>query len=108
MAKKRPEIRKIKDRYIGELKKMGISVKRVFLFGSYAKGHPRDDSDIDFLIVSDDFKSKNMRERLEMLGLAAGRIFEPIEAIGYTEKEIKNIKGQDSFFDEIMSKGVVM
>jgi hypothetical protein len=28
------------------------------------------------------------RERLEALGLAAGRVFEPIEAIGYTEDEV--------------------
>jgi hypothetical protein len=30
----------------------------------------------------------NIRERLEILGLAAGQVFEPIEAIGYTPKEI--------------------
>ena len=26
----------------------------------------------------------NLRERLEVLGLAAGKVFEPIEARGYT------------------------
>jgi hypothetical protein len=43
----------------------------------------------------------NIRERLEILGLAAGRVFEPIEAIGYTEEEIRDVKG--TFLEEILS-----
>ena len=35
----------------------------------------------------------NIRGRLETLGLAAGKVFEPIEAIGYTAEEIKDTKG---------------
>jgi hypothetical protein len=30
----------------------------------------------------------NLRERLEILDLAAEQVFEPIEALGYTPKEI--------------------
>lgn len=106
MLKARQEIKNIKDRYITELKKMGISVERVVLFGSYAKGYAREDSDIDFLIVSADFYGKNLRERLEILGLAAGRVFEPIEAMGYTEEEIEHIKTEDSFVGQILVGGV--
>ncbi len=54
----------------------------------YAKGNLREDSDIDLVVISDDFKNMNLRERLEILGLAAGQVFEPIEALGYTPKEI--------------------
>jgi hypothetical protein len=42
----------------------------------------------------------NLLVRLETLGLAAGKILEPIEAVGYTEEEIKNTKG--TFLEEIL------
>lgn len=54
----------------------------------------------NYLVISDDFKNMNIRERLETLGLAAGRVFEPIEAIGYSAEELRDIKG--TFLEEIM------
>ncbi len=100
MVKTKQEIKTIIERYKEELKKLGITPSRVILYGSYAKGNPREDSDIDLIVISDDFKPLNLRERLEVLGLAAGRVFEPIEAIGYTEEELKDIKG--TFLEEIL------
>jgi len=43
-------------------------------------------------VISDDFKDRNLRERLERLGIAAGRVFESIEALGYTQKELVSRK----------------
>ncbi|OQX53514.1 MAG: hypothetical protein B5M48_03275, partial [Candidatus Omnitrophica bacterium 4484_213] len=54
------------------------------------KGNFREDSDIDLLIVSDSFKRKNLRRRLEILGIAAARIMQPIEAYGVTPHEIES------------------
>ena len=93
MVKTEREIKIIIERYKEELRKLGIRPQRVILYGSYAGGHPREDSDIDLIVISEDFKKFNLRERLEILGLAAGRVFEPIEAIGYTEEEVKDTKG---------------
>ena len=53
---------------------------------------PGEDSDINLIVISENFKEMNLRERLEILGLAAGKIFEPIEALGYTEEEVRNKK----------------
>ncbi len=100
MAKTKREIKAIIERYKEELKKLGIRAQRVILYGSYAKGSPREDSDVDLLVISEDFKNICLRERLEILGLAAGRVFEPIEAIGYTEEELKDVKG--TFLEEIL------
>ncbi|MBI3600086.1 MAG: nucleotidyltransferase domain-containing protein [Nitrospinae bacterium] len=107
MVKRRQKIKGIINRYANELRKMGITPERILIYGSYAEGHPREDSDIDLIIVSNDFKDKNLRERLEILGLAAGRIFEPIEAMGYTEDEIE-LKKEGSFLDEVVSKGIAV
>ncbi len=100
MVKTEREIKAIIEGYTEELKKLGIRAQRVILYGSYAGGHPREDSDIDLIVISEDFKNINLRERLETLGLAAGRVFEPIEALGYTEEEVKDTKG--TFLEEIL------
>ena len=61
---------------------------------------PGEDSDINLIVISENFKEMNLRERLEILGLAAGRIFEPIEALGYTEEKVRNKK--ETFLEEIL------
>jgi predicted nucleotidyltransferase len=38
-------------KYIEYLKKNRIAVQRVYIFGSYAKGNMREDSDIDLAVV---------------------------------------------------------
>lgn len=44
---------------------------------------------------------QNEKLRLELLGIAAGKVFEPMEAIGYTPEEIEaNKKG--TFLEEIL------
>ncbi len=100
MVKTKREIEEVIKKYKEELIKLGINPQRVVLYGSYARGNPREDSDIDLVVISDDFKNMNIRERLETLGLAAGRILEPIEAIGYTEDEVKDTKG--TFLEAIL------
>ncbi|MBI3754431.1 MAG: nucleotidyltransferase domain-containing protein [Deltaproteobacteria bacterium] len=107
MVKTRQEIKRIIKRYVEELKNLGITPEKIMIYGSYAKGHPREGSDIDLIVISKDFRGKNLRERLEILGLAAGRVFEPIEAIGYTEDEII-AKEKGSFLDEVVTEGLAV
>lgn len=90
------------------LEKMGIRSSRIILFGSYATGRKKANSDIDVIIISDDFRGMSLFERLEVIGLALAKakIFEPIEALGYTEKEFRS-KGEGTFIgDEVKTKGV--
>jgi predicted nucleotidyltransferase len=101
MLKRRQKIKEIIERYKRELTNLGIRTEKIILYGSYAKGNPRQGSDIDLIVVSNDFKSFNLRERLELLGLAAGKVFEPIEAFGYTPKELKS-EEKESFLGEIL------
>ena len=100
MFKKTRDVKRIIERYRQELKNFNIDSQKIILYGSYAKGNPREDSDIDLIVISDDFKDMNLRERLEILGIAAGRVFEPIEALGYTPKEIKQKK--ETFLEAII------
>jgi len=100
-------IGKIIERYTDALKSMGITPEGIILFGSHARGTARPDSDIDLVIISPDFSEMNIRQRLEILGLAAGKIMEPIGAIGITPDEWKS--GEAPFFaNEIAADGVVV
>lgn len=101
MVKTDREIKEIIDKFREEIEKLGVKPQKIILFGSYAGGTPREDSDIDVIVVADDFKSMNLRERLELLGLAAGRVFEPIEALGYTQDELET-RRKESFLETIL------
>ncbi|MBI4286994.1 MAG: nucleotidyltransferase domain-containing protein [Chloroflexi bacterium] len=80
---------RIVARYREELARMGIRVTSVLVFGSYARGAAREDSDTDLIVVSDDFTRLNGRERLEVLGVAAAKLGEPIQAYGVTRDEVE-------------------
>jgi predicted nucleotidyltransferase len=101
MVKTEREIQEIITKYQREIEKLGIRPQKIILFGSYAGGIPREDSDIDVIVIADDFKNMNLRERLELLGIAAGRIYEPIEALGYTQEEL-NSRMKETFLEAIL------
>lgn len=72
-----------------------IKVKGIFLFGSYATGRVGNDSDIDIIVISPNFKNISFIKRLEMLShvQGAGKITRsvPMDIFGYTPKEFKDI-----------------
>ena len=107
MVETTPQLAEIIVRYTDQLQKMGIHVERVMLFGSYASGTPHEGSDIDLVIVSSDWKKYNDIERLETLGIAAGRIMEPVEAIGVTPEEIAMHK-LSPFWEQVLSEQAVV
>jgi predicted nucleotidyltransferase len=88
MAEATSQLAEIVRRYRQELERMGIHCERVLLYGSQAAGTATEDSDIDLFIVSSDWARYGERERLEMLGVAAARLLEPIQARGITPEEI--------------------
>ncbi len=102
MVKTGQEIEGIVKQYISSLNGMNIRVEHLILYGSYAKGYAREESDIDLLVVSGDFEGMNLRERLEVLGVAAARIRQPIQAKGYTPLEMES-EEKDSFLLEVLA-----
>jgi len=88
MVETTPELAIIIRRFRAELEKMGIRCERVMLFGSQATGAAEEGSDIDLFVVSPDWARHGDRERFEMLGVAAARILEPVQARGVTPEEI--------------------
>lgn len=105
MGTPRPEIATIIVRYCALLEELGIHVEQAILFGSHARGAARDGSDIDVLIISADFETLNVRERLERLGIAAAQLWQPIEALACAPDEIAHVEAA-TLLDEILRTGV--
>ena len=102
------KIHHIIKEYQKKLEVLGVRTKKIILYGSYAMGNAREDSDIDLVIVSDDFENMDLWERLCLLGRARLGIKSPMEILGYTEKEF-TAKEQGTFLgDEVKSKGVLI
>jgi predicted nucleotidyltransferase len=50
-------VNRIVRQYINDVKAK-MPIDKVYLYGSYAKGNPRDDSDVDLCFFSKDFEDK--------------------------------------------------
>ena len=75
------------DRFKADIENKSIKINKIILFGSYAKGNYRGDSDIDVIVISDDFAPMNYWERIDLLSEIIYDIFEPIEAHSFTRGE---------------------
>jgi len=106
MAKKFFEIKKILRDYKAELRKHGIRVKKMVLYGSYARGNPKSYSDIDVVVISSDLAKFPALKRQEFLAKHTIPVDAPLEVIGYTPAEIS--KAKDSIFGQIIREtGIV-
>ena len=88
------------------LLKNGVTVQDVFLYGSHAKNTAHADSDIDIIVVSQDFAGKNLLERLQLLGWARRDIPEPVQAYGFTPEEVEQ-RDLSAFWEEMMEEQAI-
>ena len=49
------------------LKDRNIKVHKIVVFGSYAKGKQTEESDIDIIVISENFEGKDIFERVELV-----------------------------------------
>src|SRR3989338_4643663 len=99
------QVKEAVEEYKHALTALGIDVEQVILYGSHTLGNQREDSDIDLIVISGDFQKMNLRERSEVLGIAAVRIMKPVEAKGYTPQELETPQ-EASLLKEILEVGV--
>lgn len=88
-----------------------IRVEEVFLFGSYAKGDFSQDSDLDLIIVSPDFKNIGFLKRLEMLSsFRKSKITRTMamDVIGYTPEEFRNIDRESVIMKRAKKEGRIV
>ncbi|MHC9539754.1 MAG: nucleotidyltransferase domain-containing protein [Vulcanimicrobiota bacterium] len=78
------------NRFHKAVEKQGIRVERLILYGSYAYGTPHEGSDIDLIVISEDFSPLDFWQRIDVMTEALYEVFEPIEAIAMTQTEWDN------------------
>jgi len=85
----------------------------VILFGSYAWGEPKDDSDIDLYVVTqDDFMPSTWAEKRDIVRGISNRILDlrtryPIDLIVHTKPMHREfIQRKSSFSRQVMDEGV--
>ena len=106
MDKKRipKKVKKEIERYVNILKEDNLPIKKVILFGSFAKGRQHEWSDIDLCVISTEFK--DAWSALEYLW-SKRKIFDikyTIEPIGFSPKDFQD--KYDSFIHEIKTTGI--
>lgn len=80
---------------------------KIILFGSYAYGKPRPESDVDLLVVMDT-SLRSRQQRLEISRALSPRPF-PLDVIVHTPQQIqKRLEMGDLFLREITSRGKVI
>ena len=84
-----------------------INADQVILFGSYARGDAREDSDVDFLIVARSALPRHQRSR------RLYRMFDPypfpMDLIVYTPKEVEQgLRSNLSFIANAIREGKVL
>ena len=74
-------------------------VKAAFIYGSFAKGDERQDSDIDVFVIGDGIDENKLVVNISAL---EKKLFKEINYTCYTEAEYKKEKNKNSFIIEIM------
>lgn len=81
--------------------------EKVILFGSYAYGRPRPESDVDLLVIMET-PLRARQQRLEISRTLSPRPF-PLDIIVHTPQEVsRRLALGDAFLDEIITRGKVL
>jgi predicted nucleotidyltransferase len=96
---------KIIDRFRQEIQDRGIIAQKIILFGSHASGTSAAVSDIDVVIISDDFAGKGYWERIDILTDVIYAMSAPLEAVAMTPEEWER---GDSFIADFARHGEVL
>ena len=104
------EIIKIKKILKTLLQERGIDVEKIVVFGSYAKSKEKEDSDIDIMIVSKDFRNKDIFQRVELTrGIhrkLIDEILKPFDIMYYSDEEW--VAGNSLIINAAKEEGIVI
>jgi predicted nucleotidyltransferase len=90
------------NRFVAALQARGLQVERAYLYGSYARGHARRDSDIDIAIVSKDLTGDWLDDYCRLMRIADS-IDARIEVIPFQPKDFRD---ENPLVWEIKSVGI--
>ena len=80
-----------------------IIIEKIFLYGSYAKGNYRKDSDIDLAVISPNFREEDCIENMTSMLCKVNKLKADIQTIPFSIEEYNNPKG---IMEEILRTGI--
>ena len=87
-----------------------INLHKIIIFGSQAKNKGNQDSDIDIIVVSKDFRNKDIFEKVEVTsGIhreLVNRLKKPVDIMYYSDKEWD--KGYSIIINAAKEEGAVI
>jgi len=101
------EIKKIVQALAKALIMNNVSIDKIILYGSYAKGTQRDHSDIDLAVISPSFRGKKLIEIQADLALILSHFLAVVEPVGYSTDEYISAEA-GSLLGEIKRSGKVL
>ena len=97
------EIEKIKDKFV-----RCLSPQKIYLFGSFAEGNEKKDSDFDFYIVVKDGTENIVDLTAEAYKAIREVRSRAVDIIINTESRFENRKLRMGIENEVMNKGVLL
>ena len=101
------EIKKIIRGLVNALSENKIVVENIILYGSYAKGNPRQHSDIDIAVISPSFKGRRIIDIQSDLAKASSKYLAIVEPVGYSTEDYESAK-MGSLLGEIKKSGKIL
>ena len=102
MLTRNAAIKTVKN-YAKEIRQQGINLRKVILFGSFAKGTQHEWSDIDVALVADDFTGVGFLDTPRFSGIGIKKPYIRIEPKTYPTDYFQE---GDPFIDEIKKTGI--
>jgi len=82
-----------------------MPIQKLILFGSRATGKAREDSDVDLIVVSKNFKKLNfIRRAAKMYDYWDSKL--PVDFLCYTPEEFEKLRKQVSIVSEALKEGI--
>jgi predicted nucleotidyltransferase len=89
MARKADQVIKVVKKYIAELQRNDIPIRKAIIFGSYARGYAREESDIDVALISEAFSGDRFEDRRIIIPLRR-KIDNRIEPLPFRPEDFEN------------------
>lgn len=84
-----------------------MTVQKILLFGSYAEGTQKAESDVDLIIVSEEFKDYTFIERTaKMYGFWS--LDKPVDFLCYTPKEFEDLGKKITIVRQAIKRGITL
>lgn len=105
MDRKTALIKKLED--VKKNASKDIRIDRLIIFGSQVSGKPHKDSDIDLIVVSQDFRNLNFFQRGALM-YRHWHLRLPVDFLCYTPEEFNRLRKQASMVKEAVDNGIAI